>query len=1007
MYHASSFQSNRRPSRGVGLDPPPNWHADHGNGTVGSALRGGSVVYGDFGVASSLATLLQRCSPCHAVDRSRVQHADDGNGVVIRSQFPRHADDGNGVMESSFHGAPFNQYADDGNGVVIRSRPHRHAEDGNRAVRSTYRGEFFDSSRSAYNRNGEASLSFGGRLLSMATSALLLPLSLLRFPFERALPCNCVHYCHNRGPGPVYWDPPHADDGRLLLDDRNTRCRSSYSGTDEDDGYGTDPICPPVIPSSNFNRETISDDLDPYDLPSNQFKSRSDRSRFCQMVASNASHDTLFAKSILNVGFVFEVGNSSFSAEDSNGRLTGLGALSAERWSKGITAVHFVFPSDCQCYVAKTAEYPHYQSDFGSIFDAIKDYDGPDLEFTFYNPRKCQSNNFLVVLNGEKARGYAEMVDWNELETRIANDSTDAVTGTMERQASRKWVDYGFTSSQCSRRNESNTGHSMPQIKPNTTLPGVVNVFLALSTLARDTYPEWRLDTSYEDAIEARKLNEFSRRIHEDNLIPSLRLAATSHATRCGCHNDRRTNSKTLSDVVGISIINNEARLSCNGQQRKSIDDYEVRVTDQGEAIAAIEKVYQELPPSRRQVTGALYAGQVEHYVQGFPSIVNECNMDPTSYSMTVLDSVVRLALYYDLNLLEIHSLQLAYQCLPHTCLFFGVVAQIMLEMNPSSLQRNHRRGYGFGHLFATMMVDLFRNVRASSKTQDYRRFSSYKEPTVPDREQWEDMCHETTVYCLHVFAAYAKTTSSKQREIQYKAISKKLVDIWDGVGVLTASHSILQKSCLGLLPAWCRDYAIMEPENRAVLFFNERFRLHKKLNTAELDRFFKTLAQRFKVAFNKPFSRRLLENILCKAYRILNYKVGQRRPKWCDILVPGQLLFEFENELLKITYPDGSIADYELNCLIHRYPFGEKLVTMAEMVRELGLPSTMPEDKRLRQYVFYSKVMRPRARLAVEFDIPSFPKMSEKAAVIGNSLVNQWISGRPLPIPRKRKYTE
>jgi hypothetical protein len=260
MYHASSCQSNRRPSRGVGLDPPPNWHADDGNGTVGSTLRGGSVVYGDFGVASSSATLLQRRSPRHAVDQSLLQHADDGNGVFIRSQFPRHADDGNGVIGSSFHGAsfdsgpfdpsPFDQYADDGTGVVIRSRPHRHANDGNGSVRSTYRGAFFDSSRSAYDRNGEASLSFGGRLLSMATSALLLPLSLLRFPFDqsypydhsevqsstrRALPCNCVHHCHNRGPGPVYLGTPHADDGRLLVDDGNTRSRSTYFGTVDDD----------------------------------------------------------------------------------------------------------------------------------------------------------------------------------------------------------------------------------------------------------------------------------------------------------------------------------------------------------------------------------------------------------------------------------------------------------------------------------------------------------------------------------------------------------------------------------------------------------------------------------------------------------------------------------------------------------------------------------------------------------------------------------------------------
>jgi hypothetical protein len=217
-------------------------------------------------------------------------------------------------------------------------------------------------------------------------------------------------------------------------------------------------------------------------------------------------------------------------------------------------------------------------------------------------------------------------------------------------------------------------------------------------------------------------------------------------------------------------------------------------------------------------VTGALYAGRVDHFEQGFPSLVNECNMDPTLYSMTVLDSVVCLALHYDLNLLEICSLPLAYQCLPHTCLFFGVVAQIMLEMNPLSLQKIHWWGYGFGHLFATMMVDLFKIVRASSKTQDYWRFNSYKELTVPEREQWEDMCHETTVYCLHVFAAYAKTSSSKQREIQYKTISKN----WRKLGMASEYSQHPIQSCRSpVLDYFLPGVATLLSWNpRIVLFF-------------------------------------------------------------------------------------------------------------------------------------------------------------------------------------------
>jgi hypothetical protein len=84
-------------------------------------------------------------------------------------------------------------------------------------------------------------------------------------------------------------------------------------------------------------------------------------------------------------------------------------------------------------------------------------------------------------------------------------------------------------------------------------------------------------------------------------------------------------------------------------------------------------------------------------------------------------------------------------------------------------------------------------------------------------------MCHETTVYCLHVFAAYGQPSSKKVRTDQYKKIASTISDIWDGTGPLGANHSINQKACLGFLPAWCREAATVEPSSRVVKFFNEK----------------------------------------------------------------------------------------------------------------------------------------------------------------------------------------
>jgi hypothetical protein len=84
-------------------------------------------------------------------------------------------------------------------------------------------------------------------------------------------------------------------------------------------------------------------------------------------------------------------------------------------------------------------------------------------------------------------------------------------------------------------------------------------------------------------------------------------------------------------------------------------------------------------------------------HVPGFFSIRNSCNMDPTSYSMTVLDCTVRLGRHHNLSLPELHSVQMTYHILPHTCMFFGVASQMLQEVKTSQLPASYQKGYGFG----------------------------------------------------------------------------------------------------------------------------------------------------------------------------------------------------------------------------------------------------------------------------------------------------------------------
>jgi hypothetical protein len=245
-------------------------------------------------------------------------------------------------------------------------------------------------------------------------------------------------------------------------------------------------------------------------------------------------------------------------------------------------------------------------------------------------------------------------------------------------------------------------------------------------------------------------------------------------------------------------------------------------------------------------------------HVPGFFTIRNECNMDPMSYSLTILDSTARLGRDHNLSLPELHSVQMAYHVLPHTCMFFGVSSRMLLEADTNQIPASYRKGYGFGFLLASVMVELFMHTRESGIQQDYRRFSCYREPLVPTRYRWEEMCHETTVYCLHVFAAYRQPSSKKGRTEQYKKIASTISDIWDGTGTLGVNHLINHKAFLGFLPAWCREAATVEPSSLVVKFFNEKYKLRRKLNRTELDRFLLSLPRQLEVVFKTRFTERI-----------------------------------------------------------------------------------------------------------------------------------------------------
>lgn len=178
-------------------------------------------------------------------------------------------------------------------------------------------------------------------------------------------------------------------------------------------------------------------------------------------------------------------------------------------------------------------------------------------------------------------------------------------------------------------------------------------------------------------------------------------------------------------------------------------------------------------PIKRRNITHQLFEGESKMFVHGFYTLRNPCNLDPDAYSQPVLYFVPVLGRRFNLNLLELHSVQMASQVIPHTYAFFSIACRMILHLNPSQVPSLHRKGYAFGRLIAGLSIKLFEHARSSlrdaNKKQDFCRFRNYSKPRLPSEAKWESVCHGITVYCLHVWSAYPDLSNKKQQQIVYR----------------------------------------------------------------------------------------------------------------------------------------------------------------------------------------------------------------------------------------------
>jgi hypothetical protein len=68
---------------------------------------------------------------------------------------------------------------------------------------------------------------------------------------------------------------------------------------------------------------------------------------------------------------------------------------------------------------------------------------------------------------------------------------------------------------------------------------------------------------------------------------------------------------------------------------------------------------------------------------------------------------------------------------------------------------------------------------------------------------------------------------------------------------------------------------------------------------------------------------------------------------------------------------PSSKTEQTEGDAIVNWFPYGDGLLTMDEVVSELGLPSFVPSETHRCRYLFYGKVWCPKAKCDVDFKVP------------------------------------
>ena len=203
---------------------------------------------------------------------------------------------------------------------------------------------------------------------------------------------------------------------------------------------------------------------------------------------------------------------------------------------------------------------------------------------------------------------------WDEIKNMLlcASDKAKQTMRVSTSLRQRVWKDAGYCGGRSYTRDPNNYCLSRPALLDGTKDPLMINVMILFSRLLLECCPDIWIERSHH------RLEEYSKKIHEENIIEYCRVALTQHSAIGGCdgvgednlghchfHDDDLNDTQLCRVAILSKLVHdtdgNQFRISIIGATRKAIGDSEKRETcGIGPAVKFVYNQYTDTQPEQR-----------------------------------------------------------------------------------------------------------------------------------------------------------------------------------------------------------------------------------------------------------------------------------------------------------------------------------------------------------------------------------------------------------------------